>query len=376
MTFIIPTANHLFQTDWDVDGRRRGAFTEGQWNTRNTKTNGSLPLTGKATGFINTTSTGTAGCWWTFNTSYDVSSDTKVCVFLYQYNAPNRLELDTAANNGIMFRLGTGTATTTVAPTNYRTFQMGGRDTRIGKERAFPVHLVCDLNASNHEATAGTFDNTDVEFIGFGSKTLNMGGTTTQLFLQRMFILDTTKGATNIPRFTGAGSDWDDIITAMGTAYNTKITHGWLAREGTIFSLACPIEFGNNSTATTFNDNGVSVFWGNNDDPTDPSIRITDQAFRVYMNLRNNAADTATFSGSYDCGNSYPDWDFDQDDSAVVTFSGADFKGTGRFDVGSSITGNANYNDCGVVWCNDNGVDLDGSTFKNPHGDHLMRLAA
>lgn len=378
MTFAIPTANHLFQADWDVDGRRRGPFDgtgEAQWNTRNTKVNGSLPITGSAaTGFVNTTTTGFAGCWWTFNTSFDVSTDTKVCVFLYQYNAPNRLELETKANNGIVLRLGTGTATTTVGPTNYRTFQAGGRDTKIGKERAFPVHLVVDLNSASHDATIGTFDNTDVEFIGFGSKTLNMGGTTTQVFLQRMFVLDTTKGATNIPRFTGSGSDWDDTITAMGTAYNTKITHGWLGREGTIFSVACPIEIGNNSTITTFNDNGASVFWPNHNVAADPSTRVTDQAFRVYLNLRNNVADTATFSGFYNAGDSNPPWDFDQDDNAVVTFNGPTFVNTGRFDVGSSITGDATWDNCGIVWCNDNSVDLDGSVFTKPSGDHLLRL--
>lgn len=378
MTFTIPTANHQFQTDWDVDGRRRGPFDgtgEAQWSTRNLKVQGSLPLTGSsATGFVNTTASGFQGCWWTFNTSYDVSTDTKVCIFLYQHNAPNRLEIDTNANEGIVFRLGTGTATTTVGPTDYKTWNTGGNDTATGKERAFPVHLVIDMNDSSEDAEVGTYDNTDVEFIGFGSRTASMGGTTTQVFLQRMFVLDTTKNASNIPRFTGTGSDWDDIITAMGTAYNTKITHGWLAREGSIFQVACPIEFGDNSTATTFNDNGATVFWPDHNETGNPRVRVTDQAFRVYMNLRNNAADTATFSGFYDCGNSYPPWDFDQDDAAVVTFSGATFKRTGQFDIGSSVTGNATFDDCKIVWINDNTADLDGSIFRNPNGNHLLRL--
>ena len=94
------------------------------------------------------------------------------------------------------------------------------------------------------------------------------------------------------------------------------------------------------------------------------------------MNLRNNAADTATFSGSYDCGNSYPDWDWDQDDAAVVTLNGPSFKRTGQFTMGSSISGNATFENCGVVYLNDNGVDLDGSTFRNPQGNHLLRLVA
>ncbi len=379
MTFTIPTAVHLMQVDWDNDARARGAFNgsgETQWSTRSTKAQGSLPLTGSAaSNFVNNTATGTQGVWWEFLATggYDVSTNTRVCIFTYQHNAPNRLELDTKANNGIIFRLGTGSGT---PPSNYRTWQMGGQDTRIGKERAFPVHLVCDLSDTSHDASTGTFDNTNIQCFGMGSKTLNMGGSTTQVFMQRVFVFETVKNATNIPRFTGTGSDWDDIITALGTAYNTKIGHGWIQREGTIFSVACPIEIGNNSTATTFNDNGASVFWPNSNDSADPSVRVTEDAFRVYLNLRNNAADTATFSGFYDCGNSYPPWDFDQDDNAVVTFSGVTFKRTGQFDVGSSITGNATFDDCGVVYCQDNGVDLDGSIFKNPHGNHLLRLAA
>ena len=377
MTFTIPTAINQHLGAFGSDPRARGDFTEGAWSTKNTKGQGSLPLTtaSAATSFVNTTTTGTQGSYWEFlaTGSHDVSTDTKVCIFVYQHNAPNRLEIDTVGNNGIMFRVGSG-GTAPAAPTNYKTWQVGGQDTAIGKERAFPVHLVIDLNDTSNEATQGTFDNTAAECYGIGSKTLNMGGSTTQIFLARCFLFDTTKNATNIPRFTGTGSDWDDVITAMGTAYNNKITHGWLAREGSIFNIASPIEFGDNSTATTFNDNGATVFWPDHDEPGNPRVRVTEQAFRVYMNLRNNAADTATFSGSYDCGNSYPPWDFDQDDNATVTFSGVNFKRTGRFDIGSSVEGNANFDDCKIVWINDATADLDGSTFKNPNGNHLLRL--
>jgi hypothetical protein len=376
MSFIIPTAIHQMTEDWDSDTTRRSGFTEGQWDSRNTKPNGSLPISSIATGFVNTSSTSTQGCYWAFPSSYDVSSDTKVFIFLYQYNAPNRIEIDTVDNNGIMIRLGSGTSSTSAAPTNYKSFQMGGRDTAIGKAREFPVHIVTDLNADNQESEVGTYDNTDVNTFGFGSKTLNMGGTTTQIFLQRCFVFDTTKDATDIPRFTGGNSTWDDVITAMGTSYDTKITHGWLAREGTIFSIACPIEIGDNTTATTFNDNGVSVFYPDDDEPSNPRVRVTEQAFRFYLNLRDNSADTATFSGSYDCGNSYPLWDFNQNDNAIVTLNNVSFKRTGTFKVGSSVTGVGIWDDCGIVEYQDNGVDLDGSTFKNPHSTHLISLVA
>ncbi|MHA1814127.1 MAG: hypothetical protein ACTSYX_11930 [Candidatus Thorarchaeota archaeon] len=374
MTFVIPAAVNLHTTDWDLDGRSRGAYTEGQWSTRNTKGNGNMPLTSSAMGFVNTTTTSFQGVFSAFLASggYNVATDTRVMAFTYQYNAPNRLEIETVANNGIVMRLGSGGAS---PPANTRTFQVGGQNTALGKAREFPVHIIIDLNADSYEASTGTFSNADVQCYGLGSKTLNMGGTTTQVFVQRCFVFETTKNATNIPRFTGA-SDWDDVIVAMGTAFDTKITHGWLAREGTVFSIACPWEIGDNSTSTQFDDNGVSVFWPDDDEPGNPKVRVTEQAFRAYLNLRNNAADTVTLSGKYDCGNSYPPWDFDQDDAAVVTFSSPVFKRVGTFLVGSSITGAATFDDCGVVTYQDNGVDLDGSTFKNPHADHLVRLEA
>ena len=383
MTFTIPAAVHLMQVDWDLDARARGAFagaSEAQPGTRNTKVNGSLPLTvSNATGFVNTQGSSATGplrgVYWEFLATggYDVSVDTKVCIVVWQYNAPNRVQQATKANNGVVFRLGTGSGS---PPANYRTWQISGNDTVGGQDRKYPLAAVIDLNATDHDASVGTYDNTDVQCFGFGTVRFNIsGGSTLQYFFARTFVFDTTKGATNIPRFTGT-SDWDDTITAIGTAYNTKITNDWITREGSVFSVAAPIEIGENSTATTFNDNGATVFWPNSNVASDPRVRVTSQAFRVYLNLRNNAADSATFSGFYNAGDSNPDWDFDQDDAAVVTFNSPTFINVGRFDVGSSISGSATWDSCGVVYFNDNGVDLDGSTFKNPNGDHLVRLAA
>ena len=59
-----------------------------------------------------------------------------------------------------------------------------------------------------------------------------------------------------------------------------------------------------------------------------------------------------------------------------MTFNGAIFRGMGDFTVGSSISGDATFNDVGEVIEADNGVDLDGSTFENPWGNYLNRLVA
>jgi len=374
VTFAIPTAVLNMQTDWDVDARARGVITA-QPGTRNTKVNGWLPLTGSnATAFIHSSDGNIRGVWWEFLATggYDITSQHRIMVGNWQFNAPNRIEHDTLANDGFFIQLGTGTGS---PPTVWRRWVISGNDSVGGQARENPKMFVIDLDDTSYDSSSGTWDNTDIECWGSGGKQAHLGGTTMQWFFQRLFIFETTKNATTIPRFTGTGSDWDDTITAMGSGYATKTTDEWLKREGTVFSLACPIEFGNNSTATTFNDNGVSVFWVNNNDPGDPRVRITSDAFRVYLNLRNNAADTATFSGFYDAGDSNPPWDFNQNDAAVVTFSNPTFKNTGTFTLGGSITGPATWDNCGVVDFADNGVDVDGSTFKNPSSTHLLRLA-
>lgn len=378
MTFSIPTAVNLMTTSHDSDARNRGDIGTPAGNTNNTKVNGNLPLTTNATQFRNGNTTGDdgnlRGIVWEFLATggYDVSSDTRLFIMTQQFNAPNRVEIDTVANQGMVIRLYPGSGS---PPTIYRQWDVGGNDTIIGKAREFPRMIVIDLEDTSYDSSSGTWDNTDVQCIGWATTQAHLGGTNNLNFTQRHFVFETTKNATNIPRFTGT-SDWDDVITALGTAYNTKISHEWLLREGTIFSIACPIEIGNNSTETDFNDNGVSVFWPNSNDPTDPRVRVTSDAFRVYLNLRNNSADTATFSGFYNAGDSNPPWDFDQDDAAVVTFNDPTFVNTGQFDLGSSITGSATWDSCGVVWCQDNGVDIDGSTFRNPSGNHLLRLEA
>ena len=383
MTFNIPAAVNLLQTDWDLDARARGAFAgtgEAQPATRNVKTEGTLPLTNdNAVSFVNTQASSATGplrgVYWEFLATggYNVSVDTKVMIVTWQFNAPNRIQIATAANDGFVWRLGTGSGS---PPTNYRTWQVAGNDTVGGSAREKPKMIVMDMNVDDHDAEIGTYDNTDVQCFGSGCVRFDISGTSTcQWFLQRIFVFDTTKGATNIPRFTGTSS-WDDGVTAMGTAYNTRISMEWFEREGNVFSVACPIEIGDNSTETDFNDNGAFVFWPDTNDPGDPRVHVTNQAFRVYLNLRNNVADTAIFSGFYDCGNSYPDWDFDQDDSAVVTFNNPTFKRTGQFDLGSSVSGSATFDGCEIIYMQDNGVDIDGSILRNPHGNHLLRLAA
>tara|TARA_R110000782_G_scaffold71050_1_gene142632 strand:- start:3693 stop:4826 length:1134 start_codon:yes stop_codon:yes gene_type:complete len=376
MTFVIPTAVDRMLTDYSSATNAAGAFSgtgEAQFSQRGiVKVAGNLPLTDDATNLTSSNDGQLRGSYWSFPSAYDVSTNTKLVVWTWQFNAPNRIQIDTAANDGLVFRLGSGTAT---PPANYKTWKIAGNDKVGGSARENPKMIIVDMNDSTHDAEVGTYDNTDVESFGLGAQNLSIVGTgSCNIFVQRLFVFDTTKGATNIPRFTGTSS-WSDMITAMGTTYSTKITDDWIKREGDVFSYAAPFEIGNNAIQTNFDDGGVTVFWPDATTVTDsdPRVRVTSQAFRAYLNLRDNFADSADFSGFYNCGSSNPDWNFNLNNRCFVSFNGATFVNTGTFTVGSAVSGNATFDRCGVV--RNNGASLNGSTLKNPNSTHLMRLA-
>lgn len=382
MTAVLPTAVNLHTSDWDVDARARGAFAgsgEAQPAQRIVKVNGNMPISNGAAAFANTqasSSTGPLrGIYWEFLASggYDVSSDTRVLVTNWGVNGPDQIQLTTLANDGMVFRLGSGSGN---PPTNYRTWRIAGNDTFAGSAVRGPLAIAIDLDVDDHDAVIGTFDKTDVQCYGAGQVRLNLAGTkAASMVFSRIFVFTTTRGSSDIPHFTGA-SDWDDLVDLVnGTDYSDKIGDDWARREGNVYLFMCPIQFGDNATSTQFNDNGAIVFWPDTAQANDPRIHVTENAFRVYSNLRDNAADTLTLTGRYDGGNSYPLWDFNTSNNSSITLDGARFKRTGTFLVGSSVSGAALFNDCGVVDIVDAGADLDGSTFRNPHGTHLLRLA-
>ena len=365
MTFVIPTAVDLMTDSVNSHPNARGGFAgvgEGQTSQRGfAKAAGNLPLTLEATNMTSSTDGQLRGFNFGFPTAIDTSTNTKLIVWTYQFNAPNRVQTDTAANRGLVFRLGSGAGSPT---TSYRTWNIAGNDKVGASARENPKMIIVDPNDLTYDEDIGTYDNTDLQTFGLGVNNLSITGTgSSNFFPQRIFAFSTVKGATDIPRFTGS-SNWGDLITAMGTTFDTKITDEWIKRDGDVFSYAAPFEIGDNVTSTQFNDNGVTVFWPNATTITDadPRVRVTSAAFRAYLNLRDNAADTATFSGLYNCGNSTPAWNFNISNNSVVTFSGATFNNIGDFTVGSSVSGNATFDSCGVVY--NNNASLSGSTLR------------
>jgi len=377
----LPAELDLMQSGFNSHARSRGAYAgtlEGVPASTFVKTNGNLPLTTNAQAFGNTVASNATGPLRGVYTEflatggYDMTSQHRIFVITFQWNSPNRIQVTTAANDGVVMRLATGSGS---PPSNYRTWQIAGNDKAAASARANAKAVVIDMEDTTYDATIGTWDNTDVQCFGMGTVRFNISGTSAnQYYFQRTWAFTTTKGSADIPTFTGSSS-WDQLTSLLdGTDYTDKISDDWAKREGSVYSLACPISFGDGSTAVTFDDAGASVFWSDSNSSVDPRIRVTEDAFRVHADLRNNAADTLTLSGKYNAGNSNPPWDFDLDFACAITITGASFKNIGLFTMGSSVVGAATFDGCKEIQINNTGADLDGSSFKNPIGSHLLVL--
>lgn len=376
MTFALPTVKDNCNLGRGAGDPKWLADINAPTNT-GTKAAGSLPITGVATEFDNNSNGTTKGYAKEFENgqspAYDVSTDTKVMLWHNQSNAPNRIQHDTVANGGVIIRIYSGTGS---PPTNYRDFYVGGNDTPNSECIKGQYPYVIDLNDATHDASSGTFDNTDVTSFAILVTRLNLAGTSTSWNYQgKLYVCDTTKTSSDTPTFSGSGASFQDAVDLIqGSDYTDKLGN-WVRKIGDVIFVDLPFRIGDNSTATTFNDNGATIISPVANDSNDPRVRITTQAMRVYLNLRNNAADTATFSGTY-IWQTRADWDFDQDDAAVVTFNSPTFRGMGEFTLGSSITGPATWDDTNAVIFADTGVDVDGATFRNPNGNHALELTA
>ena len=270
----------------------------------------------------------------TATTTVDVTVDTRVLVWSLQYNAPNRIQSSDFANGGSRFRLGSGSSPNQ----NYLDFFIGGNDTPFCASQAGPVTICIDLSVTNNQLDVGNFDPSQVSAYGHASVRRNLvGSSTTQTFFQRSFLFTTTKGSSNIPTFTGV-SDFDDAVNLVqGSGYTTKIG-AWLTKSGSSFFIPCPLSFGDGSSAVNFDDQGVSVVSPGDNVPNQENFRLTNNAMRVYLDTRDNAADSVILRGNYAWGTAAP-WDFSQSSSGTCTLSG-NFGGMGEFTLGSSVTAN------------------------------------
>jgi len=380
MSFHLPTVNNLH--DVDPNGGTQPRFLSlnaGSIAATSVglKDLGNLPLSQGAGQFRNDGNfDDTAGLGYEFQASqvgYDVSTDTKVLLWHSQFNAANRIQTTDVAGGGCIIRLYTGNGS---MPTIYREWIVGGNDTPNAASVSGQYPYTIDLNDSSYNNSNGTWDNTDATSYAYLITYEPITGTNySWQYMGSCFILDTTKISSNTPTFLGTSEPEDAVLLIQGTDYTDKLGN-WVRQNGSVIFIDMGFRIGDGSTTTNFNDNGLTIISPLSNDSADPRVRVTTQAFRTYLNLPNHATNgTATFSGTW-VWQTRALFDWNQNDSAVVTFNGVNFNGMGEFTLGSSIIGNGNWDNVDAVILADTGVDIDGSTFKNPNGDHLLNLTS
>jgi len=353
MAFTLPTAQYLMTSN-----SNRGL--EGS-SSQGTKSAGNLPITTNAQQFT-VNSVTPARIYFGLDaqnstSGYDMSADSRLIVCSMQYNAPNRIQCNTMANEGASFTVVSGTT-----EANYKRFNIGGNDTPFGSSQAGPVTLCIDPTSLSNDSSGGSFDDTNVSGWGFGASKISLSGHSSMLaFFQRVFLLQTTKDSADIPKFTGT-ADWGQAFTAVqGSNYTNKIG-AWISQVGSAFFVPCPWQIGDGSSATTFNDNGVVIVSPSDNAGKAENFRLTNQSMRVYLSFR-SSGDAAILSGSYNWGTAAP-WDFNQSNSSACTISGATFNGMGNFTCGSSVSGAATFSLASGSNVISNGANLDGSTIN------------
>ena len=334
MAFNLPSAQYLMNSNASTN---RGSFDTGFQLGQ--KTAGNLPITSNAAQVTN--SGGSEGIYFGLDSqgstsSQDASTNTKVLLSSVQFNAPNRIQVDTIGNRGVVARLTSGSG-----GTNYKEYRIGGNDTPFASAQAGPVTICLDLSASGEDSTGGTYDNADATGWGYGTTKANLAGSNSSLcFFQRVFLFDTEKNGANLPTFTGTSNFDQALAVIQGSDYTTKIG-AWLTKSGSSFFLPIPFSFGDGASAVNFDDQGVAVVSPANNATGQENFRLTNDAMRVYLDTRNDAADTVNLSGSYSWGTAAP-WDFSQSNDGSATLSG-NFTGMGEFTLGSSVTASGTF---------------------------------
>jgi len=360
VSFYIPNAQYLMSNTAATSSR--GTFRTAPSLGR--KTGGNFPIFRSAAQIQN--SGGERGVYFGLD-DQDSTSPTngttsdRLMLSSWQFNAPNRIQVDTLDNRGVVFRLASGSGN---SPTDFVEFSIAGNDTPQASAQAGGVTMCVSLDAGGFDTSGGTYDPSAATAWGFGTNKINLVGSSSSLaFFQRVFLFDSAKGAAKLPKFTGVSSFDDAVSKIQGTDYNDKIG-SWVTKSGSSVFLPCPFSFGDGSTATTFNDNGGSVSSPSNNEAKQENFRITNDAMRVYADMRNNAADSITLSGSYAWGTP-ANWDFYISNASSININGATFSGMGHFTVGSSVSGAATFNlkSGKNVKIRDN-ADLTGSTIN------------
>lgn len=355
----------LFDSNDTSDG---GALdTAGGDATGVLKAGGGLPS--NRDGVVFNVQAGKAGVRYYFNSTssaldFTSTGEKRILMFGTQANATNRRQLASVLSGGQSLKMYSGSDTTS----EIREWVLGGSDTFLATRTGIFLFAV-DPEALGTVADVGAFDATDVLRYGhFTTHGSMIGGASAWWFWCAAVLVSSEKSSADIPRIYGSSSSWQDLVDAVqGTTGFTGQNHLYVEKVDNVINLFCPCSIGNSSQAspsvTAFDDNGVTVVSPSSNFASDPRFHLTADSMRFYLDLRDSASDTATFSGTYIWGTEAP-FDFSQANSAVVTLNGANFSGMGEFTCGSSVSGNATFSLGGTNKVIVNGADLDGSTIN------------
>ena len=328
MAFNLPAAQYLMNTNSSSNrGSFDTAFQTGQ------KTAGNLPITSNAAQVVN--SSGNRGIYFGMDSqsstsAKDASSETKLLLTSVQFNAPNRIQVGTIAQRGVVARLVSGSGSS-----DYREYLIGGNDTPFASAQAGPVTICLDLSAGGQDSSGGSYSNASVTGWGYGTFKVSLAGGSSNLsFFQRVFLLDTEKGGVNLPTFTGLSNFDDALAVVQGSDYTNKLG-AWLTKSGSSFFVPIPFSFGDGVSAINFDDQGAAVVSPADNATGQENFRLTTDAMRVYLDTRDDAADTVVLSGSYSWGTAAP-WDFSQNNAGTCSLLG-NFNGMGEFTLGASV---------------------------------------
>ena len=334
------------------------------------KANGGIPLSNQGCQFVigNGTEEGGTYEYDATPTAHDYVADEKLIIYIIQWNAPNRIEMNTIANDGGTFRLQTGTGA------DYRIFPIAGNDTLFGKFASSPKVVVIDpVKQGDLIRDVGTYDPTSVLRYSFVCNSLDQGGSTCLIIPCNVYHVDHVKAAPDIPKIYGTSVQMKDFHDDnFGTDFTDTFSLSSDELSDGIYNYSLPIQIGKASETTTGDDlapdgSNATYFSPSNALTSDPRFYITNKAMRVYF--VQGTALTWDLTALYSWG-TRADWEIES--GVIWRPSGAFFTGMGLFKIDSgSMVGNATYNNVDAVQVSNNGADLDGSLFTNSFADSI-----
>ena len=185
MAFNLPDAQYLMTKD--ADEKNRGTF--GTSPSLGRKTGGNFPISENAAEMDNRS--GERGVYFGLSdqngtAAIDGTASARIILSSWQFNAPNRIQCNTLANRGVVFRLASGSGDD---PSDYKEFSIAGNDTPQGSAQAGGVTICVSLDAAGHDNSGGNYDPSAATAWGFGTNKLSLVGNSSSLaFFQRVFL--------------------------------------------------------------------------------------------------------------------------------------------------------------------------------------------